>query len=598
MDVEGHTDLVSSETVSNEAFDKTVVDEVHTEAINVVTLENVEVEGAEREVWGNKCQFMLSCIGYAVGLGNVWRFPYLCYKNGGGTFLIPYGIMLLIEGIPLFFLELSLGQHRRQGAYGSFYSIHPALAGIGLATLFCNFFVGLYYNVIIGWTLLYLFESMQSKLPWDGYVCDSEKIAGNCSGVATEDYWFHESLHASESIDEIGGLQWKLVLCLLGAWTIIMLAELKGIQSVGYVVYVTAIFPYIVLVTLFFRGVTLEGAGKGIEFYLTPDFSRLGDSGIWLDAASQILYSLSPGFGTLIAYGSYNKKDNDTLKDTLIVCCINCGTSVFAGFAIFAILGSMAHVRGVPVDQVVKQGPGLAFEAYPEAVLDIPGSVFWSIAFFLMLFMLGIDSMFGTCEGIIAVMEDLGYTFKRKELNTITYCVISCLCGLLFCTRAGVYIFELFDQYSANIPLMCIVLTELIGISWCYGVDTFIVDVETMIGRKLSSWWWYAWKWITPFVLTFILIWSIISELITPRTYNTPSGPAAFPGWAILCGWILILSSVLWIPGVAFYNRKEIRWSLWKAITTCSPKSVLAECTRSKQALSTDLETDNEESSA
>lgn len=550
--------------------------------VSLLTVTHQHVEGlndAPRDVWGNKIQFLLSCIGYAVGLGNVWRFPYLCYKNGGGTFLIPYTIMLLIEGIPLFFLELSLGQYMQKSAYGSLTAISPVLGGVAIATLFTSFFVGLYYTVIISWTLLYMFKSFTSKLPWDGYTCDANATTGpGCTDVVTENYWYHEALHSTTSIDDMGTVQYQLVLALLLAWVVICLCEIKGIQSAGYVVYFTATFPYIVLIALFFRGITLSGADEGIKFYLKPDLNRLGDAQIWLDAASQILYSLSPGFGSLITFASFNKRHNDTLKDSIMVCLINCGTSVFAGFAIFSILGHMAHVRGIAVDQVVEQGPGLAFIAYPQALLEIDGSVFWTVSFFFMLFLLGLDSMFGTVESIVTILEDLGWKPERKSLAPIAVCSVSFVCGLIMTSQAGVYIFELFDQYSAAVPLMCIVFCELIAVAWIYGADKFVANIEFMTNRKLSRWWWYVWKWVTPIILAFILVWNFINEIMETRTYATAEGLREFPQWAVFCGWCLIMSSVLWIPAVAIYHREKIHIGWKDVVENVTWARFISEC--------------------
>ena len=127
--------------------------------------------------------------------------------------------------------------------------------------------------------------------------------------------------------------------------------------------------------------------------------------------------------------------------------------------------------------------------------------------------------------------------------------------------KANVYIFELFDQFSAAVPLMCIVFTELIAVSWIYGVDRFIADIELMIDRKLSRWWWYMWKWVTPLLLGFILTWNFINEMVEPRQYATAEGLRPFPPWATFFGWVLILSSVLWIPGVAIWRREHIHIS-------------------------------------
>ncbi len=215
---------------------------------------------------------------YAVGLGNVWRFPYLCYQNGGGAFLIPYALMLLLIGLPLFFLELSLGQFFRRGAWGCMAKIHPALAGLGAASLVVSFNVGLYYNTIIGYCLIYLFSSFTSELPWDGYECHERPGFYKCSELGnvteTELYWYSGVLQSSKSIEDGGSIDGKILGALLGAWLIVGLCEIKGIQSAGYVVYFTATFPYVVLVILFFRGVTLPGAADGIKYYLTPDFAR------------------------------------------------------------------------------------------------------------------------------------------------------------------------------------------------------------------------------------------------------------------------------------------------------------------------------------
>eukprot|EP00729_Bicosta_minor_P007766 gene7766-21655_t len=508
------------------------------EQINVATFVADDKDGGgkkERDSWGSKTQFMLSCIGYAVGLGNVWRFPYLCYKNGGGAFLIPYALMLFLIGVPLFFLELSLGQRFQQGAWGCFRAMHPALSGIGGASLVVSFLVGLYYNVIICY---YLYGNVVS--PWDGYNCtENRTLYWPCSEqgniTQTEAYWFDEVLNASDSIDSSGGVVWKVVVSLFGAWVIVALCEIKGIQSAGYVVYFTATFPYVILFILFFKGVTLPGAEFAIVQATSIHSSDL-HANVWADAASQILYSLSPGFGTLIAFASYNKKDNNCLKDAITVSLINCSTSFFAGFVIFSFLGFMAEKNGVAVGDVVSSGPGLAFQVYPEAVLSLPGSTFWAIMFFSMLLTLGLDSMFGT-------IEDLDVFHARKEVVTLTVCGLSFVCGLVFTARSGVYWFELFDIYSAGIPLM------------------YVAEVEKMIGQPISRYWWWMWKWISPGIIIFILIWSIVEQASTQSEYSTAKGLVPFPAWAVFCGWGLILTSTSVIPIMAVYHRKKITFS-------------------------------------
>ena len=248
---------------------------------------------AERGQWSNQFEFILSTVGYAVGLGNIWRFPYLVFKNGGGSFLIPYTIMLLFAGLPLFFLELALGQYTSQGPLQVFGRLAPAFKGLGFAMVVVTGFVTIYYNVIMAWTLFYMFSGFQSPLPWGdcfngtnsplclpvNKTCPPDVLSSNLScSQPTEDYFNYVMYGKDDTIDwsNFGSLQWGLVLCLLGAWVIVCLALIKGVESSGKVVYFTAIFPFVVLIILFSYGITLDGASDGItDFYLKANATQL-----------------------------------------------------------------------------------------------------------------------------------------------------------------------------------------------------------------------------------------------------------------------------------------------------------------------------------
>ncbi|XP_077089603.1 sodium-dependent proline transporter isoform X2 [Siphateles boraxobius] len=448
-----------------------------------------------REQWGGKYEFLLSCIGYCVGLGNVWRFPYLCYRNGGGVFLIPYFIMLFFTGMPLFLMELSLGQYGAAGPI-TVWKCCPLLKGIGIGMLCVSILVCLYYNVIIAWTFYYLGSSFQSPLPWSCDALHNIDFCGNKTNVTqspSEVFWNVKVLGVvnSEGLHDPGPVRWPLALCLLAAWVVIFLCMLKGIRSSGKVVYVTATFPYFVLVVLIIRGATLEGSLNGVAFYLTPNWVNLADAQVWNDAASQIFYSLGIGVGGLLSMASYNKFDNNVIRDTLIITIGNCATSFFAGFAIFSILGHMAWRKGVPVGQVADTGPGLAFVAYPEALALLPGSVFWSILFFLMLFMLGVDTLFGNMEGICtAVMDEfpqLRSNLKHKTLFLALLCFAFYLMGLLLITDGGIYWFTLIDSFSTSFGLIIITLFMCIGISFFYGTLSLIFSYSSIVGCSHSA---------------------------------------------------------------------------------------------------------------
>ncbi|XP_060687906.1 sodium- and chloride-dependent neutral and basic amino acid transporter B(0+)-like [Hemiscyllium ocellatum] len=405
-------------------------------------------ENVERGTWSSKTDYLLSMIGNAVGFGNVWRFPYLAYKNGGGALLIPYSVMLALVGIPLFFLECSFGQFASLGPVAVWRAV-PMLQGVGIAMMLLITMSNISYNCIVGYSLYYLFASFQSPLPWadcfswwgadetcsrtpketlcnltltDGYfeivnITQLQENNGSCPNGSeisnphqgpSEQYWDKAVLRRSSSMDETGEVIWYLALCLLLAWLIVGAALSKGIKSSGKVVYFTATFPYVVLTILLIRGVTLEGASKGIEFYIgsQSDFSRLADAEVWKDAVTQIFFSISVGWGTLVALLSYNKFHNNCYRDTIIVCVVNCATSVFAGFVIFSILGHMAHIQDKPVSEVAQSGFDLAFIAYPEALAQLPWATLWSILFFFMLITLGLDTLFATVEDTVTKVAD------------------------------------------------------------------------------------------------------------------------------------------------------------------------------------------------
>ncbi|XP_031560121.1 sodium- and chloride-dependent transporter XTRP3-like [Actinia tenebrosa] len=554
----------------------------------------VEVQD-ERGGWGNKIEFVLATIGYAVGLGNVWRFPYLCQKNGGGAFLIPYVLCLGLLGIPIFFLELAIGQSVRQGSIGVWNYIHPYLGGVGFASVMVCFLVGLYYNMIIAWCFYYLFASWQNPLPYG----DCPNIAVNGTNITkvlecelagrTQYYWYNNALEITDSIEESGGVLWHMALSLLLAWIVVFLCMMKGVQTAGKAVYFTATFPYLVLFIFFFRGVTLDGAGDGIAHMFKPQFHKLLNPQVWLEAATQIFYSLGVAFGGLIAMSSYNPVHNNCKRDAIMVSLINCGTSVFASIVIFSILGFKAHTSynnclslyanvALPGNETITdkcfdlekwlsesaQGPGLTFIAFTEAIVMMPVSQLWATLFFCMLLTLGLGSMFGTLEGVITPLYDLKLVSWRKEFVTAFICAMSYLIGLVFCQGSGEYWLQTFDSYSGTLPLLVIGFFELVGVNWIYGAVRFEDDIEYMIKSRPGWYWKITWRFVSPVIVAGIIIASIVSMFLKTMTYAAWAPAKAdvvdteFPVWGFVVIALLILLSTLCIPIVFLVKRFNI----------------------------------------
>ncbi|KAF7660662.1 hypothetical protein LDENG_00276980 [Lucifuga dentata] len=564
--------------------------------------EDVGDENPERGNWNSKTEYILSMIGYAVGLGNIWRFPYLTYKNGGGAFLIPYFLMLVVCGIPLFFLESCFGQFCSQGPINTWRMV-PLLQGVGIAMVMVTATVSIYYNVIIAYSLYYLFASFQFPLPWssclnwadsncsitpietcnvtgvlvanwtqENSTCPTSNIITVPAQSPSEEYWNHVALQRSTGLDDTGPVVWHLALCLLLCFILVAAALIKGIKSSGKVVYFTATFPYVVILILLIRGVTLEGARDGIEFYTgsQSNLTKLTEAEVWKDAAIQTFYSLSIGFGGVTTLASYNNFHNNMLHDTVIVTLVNAGTSVFAGFAIFSILGHMAYFYGKPVGEVAQEGFGLVFIVYPAALTKLPISPLWSILFFLMIFIVGLDSEFTLIEVLTTSLIDaFPQTLKfKRALITVLACVILFFLGLPCVTRAGIYWVILMDQFVASWPLLILALLETTGICYIYGGNHFIEDTEMMIGKKSFCfwlWWRACWFFISPFICLVVLVWSLMT-FVSP-TYGT----VQYPVWGLALGWCMVAFSLLWIPVIAVYKLMRAEGSLWKRL-----KSVLS----------------------
>ncbi|XP_022529866.2 sodium-dependent neutral amino acid transporter B(0)AT2 [Astyanax mexicanus] len=580
-------DLLSTEDSCADSFDKSsLVLSAPAEDAPSQAEEGTLIEEDERPAWSSKFLYILAQVGFSVGLGNVWRFPYLCQKNGGGAFLVPYIILLFLIGIPLFFLELAVGQRIRRGSIGVWNYISPRLAGIGFASVLVCILIALYYNVIIGWSIFYFSQSFQEPLPWNKCPLITNAtgtyIVPECEkSSATTYYWYREALDISDSISESGGLNWKMTLCLLGAWLIVCLAMIKGIQTSGKVVYFSSLFPYMVLFCFLVRALLLEGSVDGIVYMFTPKLDVMLEPTVWRDAAIQIFFALGLGFGGVIAFSSYNKRDNNCHFDAVLVSLINFFTSILATLVVFAVLGFKANIvtnkcvelntqkivsylgneisydlipphinfsrvsqedyqqmigliRGVKEDDFSQlgldscdikkelnqavQGTGLAFIAFTEAMTHFPGSPFWSVMFFLMLISLGLGSMFGTMEGFITPIVD---TLKvRKDFLTVGCCILGFVTGLMFVQRSGSYFVTMLDGYSATLPLLFVVFLENVAVAWVYGTDKFYDELKDMLGFRPFRYYYYMWKYVTPLLLLVMLVASLIQLGLTPPTYN------------------------------------------------------------------------------
>ncbi|CAG9760689.1 unnamed protein product [Ceutorhynchus assimilis] len=525
----------------------------------------IPVEAEDRGGWGNQLDFLMSCISLSVGLGNVWRFPYLCYKNGGGAFLITYSIAMIVCGIPLFFQEVAIGQYLGSGGMTFVGNLCPILKGVGFATMTIVFLLDVYYCIIIAWTLFYIISTFSAlpELPWQG--CDNWWNTKNCytsgSNISisnitkrsspVEEFFDLKVLGISNSLEDVGGLQWNLFVCLILGWLCVYTIIRKGLHQSGKIIWFSALFPYVILLIMLVRAVTLEGAIDGLYYYVVPSrWEVLLTPGPWVDGASQIFFAYSIGCGALPALGSYNKFHHNSYRDAIITCIVNTLTSVLAGIVTFSILGHLAREQNADVGDVVKSGPGLVFLTYPEVVLKLPGAPFWAATFFFMLLLLGIDSAFCLVESFITGLLDNWSTLLRphRQIFTFVVCFVMFLLGIPMVTHGGMYVFQLMDYYSASgMSLLWVCFFQTVAISWVFGVDKLSDCIEHMMGVRPNLFWRICWKYCAPVVIAVIFV----EQCMEYETLRY--GEYKYPLWANIVGLGISFSSMLWVPLYAVY---------------------------------------------
>ena len=476
----------------------------------------------------------MAAIGSAVGLGNVWRFPYICYKNGGGAFLIPYFVALFSAGIPLMILEFSIGHKTRNAPPNAFKMLNKKWEWIGWWSVLIPFVLAAYYVVVMSWCFSYMIYSLD--LRW---------------GMQADQFFLNNFLGVTGNPGILGGLRIPVVIGLITVWFLIFLILYKGVKRIGKVVALTVPIPTILLIILTIRGLTLPGAIEGISYYLTPNFSRLTDVNVWLSAYAQVFFSLGVAQGIMITYASFLKKKSDLTNNAFIVSLADAGTSFLAGFTVFSVVGYLSFSQGVGITQLDISGPNLTFITYPTSISLLPfaASIFGMI-FYIALLTFGIDSAFSMIEPITSSINKKWNLSKTKV--TAIVCLLGFFASLLFATGSGIYWLELLDHFIANFGLVLIGLVECIVIGWLYRASKIRQHAnktsEIMIGR----WWDFLIKYIIPSVLIVLLIISVFDNIVNPY--------GDFATWVIILGGVLPCLMIFLLAFILtkYKNQKKV----------------------------------------
>ena len=486
---------------------------------------------AVREQWANRRVFILAAIGSAIGLGNLWRFPFKCYENGGGAFLVAYFIALFTAGIPILLLEFGLGHKFKLAAPSAFKKVGKKFEWLGWWAVLVGFVIVTYYAVVMAWSVIYTYFSVTQE--W---------------GADPTNFFFNDFLGLTDSPFNLGKIQIPILIGLVISWVMIVMSIWKGAKTVSKVVYATVVLPWILLVVFVIRGVTLPGAMVGISYYLTPVFSKLLDPSVWAAAYGQIFYSVSIGFGIMIAYSSFLPEKSNITSSALIIGISDTLTAFIGGFAVFGTLGYYAQLKGVAITEVLKGGPGLAFCTYPAVISKLPLPQFFGILFFVMLLTLAVDSAFSLVEAVASAVQDKWNIKHRTALLSVGG--ISFIFGLIFVTGAGLLWLDIVDHFMEHFGLIAVVLVECIVLGWFYKTDKLKNHLNRVSTIKIGNWWIWFIKIVIPAILLYLLISQFVNEIKIPYE--------GYPQKAlILAGWLIAI--LLPILGIIFAKIRKKR---------------------------------------
>ncbi|ODM93610.1 Sodium-dependent nutrient amino acid transporter 1 [Orchesella cincta] len=513
----------------------------------------------ERPEWNNQTEFFFSCISVCVGLGNVWRFPITAYTNGGGAFVIVYMVVAMLIGRFIYFLELFVGQFSSNSQIG-IWKMVPFFKGVGIVSLISMSSIVIYYVYIMALVLHYLFASiLYEKLPWTEYNENWMNYNNNTNGglnISIPEMYFQYEVVKEINTAEINGLGYpdcKLALYLGISWMMIAGSVRNGVKSSGKVAYFTAIIPYIVMGVFTIRGVILEGGWDGVVYFITPHWNKILEPKIWFEAVIQSFFSLNNGCGANIMFGSHNPFHHDLFKTSIIITLVDTSTSLLAGFTIFTTLGNLAAERGMDVSQVVGEGgPGLVFITYADAIAKFGWfPQLFSVLLFFMLFMLGLGTANSCVGSIVTVLSD---SFPNCKWKVLLGCVGvgGFTIGLAYTTPRGLWLMELVSFYSLSFVIFTTTILFLIGVTWVYGVEMLLDDIQFMLGTRPGVIFKICVKFIIPSVMCTILGFMLVSGM-TP-TYQG----LEYPFIALAFGWTITAVTLLILPIAAIHSVMQM----------------------------------------
>jgi len=486
---------------------------------------NATTQTNRREAFGSRNVFILSAIGSAVGLGNIWRFPYVAYEGGGGAFLIPYLCALLTAGIPLLFFDYAIGHRFRGSAPLAFRRMHRAAEPLGWWQVLICVVIATYYAVIIAWAAMYTWFS--ARISW---------------GAGNEDaFFFGEFLQLGDVAKDGVSTQFvpQVGYPLIGVWLVVIIIMALGVKrGIGRANLVLMPLLTLMFVLLVVQSLFLPGAVDGLNAFFTPNWEALADPGVWASAYGHIFFSLSVAFGIMVTYSSYLKRRTDLTGSGLVVAFANSGFEILAGIGVFAALGFMAQTQATDVSGVATAGIGLAFVAFPTIVSQAAGGSIIGVLFFGALVFAGITSLISVLEVVVAALQDkLGW--RRVPTTLVVSIPIALISVAFFSTTTGLLVLDTTDAFVNAFGIMAVALIAVILVAWVLHRLPVLRDhLNRRSSFRLGRVWMLLVAVLSPIVLGYLFVSEVVAKVTEPYE--------GYPAWFLaIFGWGMVIALVV-----------------------------------------------------
>ena len=452
---------------------------------------------SDKNEWGSNLSFVLAMVGSAVGLGNIWRYPYVLYTNGGGAFYIPYIVAILLMGIPFLILEYGVGYNFKSSFPKAIRKINGKAELLGWLLPISVFIIMIYYSCILGWDGIYVILSF-----FKGW------------GADPNTYFTATLLQSTESASGITTFIPIIAIAMLISWVIVWYISHKDLEEgLGRVSKILVPLLFVIMIVIVLFSLTLPGAMIGLRELFSPNWSLLLDFNIWMAAFGQIIFSLSLGMSIAFTYASYTGEDGDLITNSLAIAFANCAFENFCALGVFSILGYMSLQSGTAVADLVTQGTGLVFIAYPT-VLNVLGQYAYIIGplFFLTVYLAGLTSILSTIEPLSFSIQNK-FTWSRKKTMTVL-CIIGAVLSMIYATAYGGTLLGYVDAFINQIAILFGVIFECIVFAWIFDIES-IIPVLNKRSRtlKLGKWWTAIVKFILPIFITIVWLGGVLDTI-------------------------------------------------------------------------------------